>query len=99
MIYFCWVGEPQLQIYQGVFILSIAKAFFPLAEPVVVLRKQKKRPEGRFFHCDFLFELRNVAVFLARFALFAPQIYDYEDGADKIYGKKKDKRNENLRRV
>ena len=40
MIYFCWVGEPQLQIYQGVFILSIAKAFFPLAEPVVVLRKE-----------------------------------------------------------
>ena len=29
MIYFCWVGEPQLQIYQGVFILSIAKALFP----------------------------------------------------------------------
>ena len=39
MIYFCWVGEPQLQIYQGVFILSIAKAFFPLAEPVVVFVK------------------------------------------------------------
>ena len=29
LIYFCWVGEPQLQIYQGVFILSIAKALFP----------------------------------------------------------------------
>ena len=41
LIYFCWVGEPQLQIYQGVFILSIAKAFFPLAEPVVVLRTQQ----------------------------------------------------------
>ena len=39
LIYFCWVGKPQLQIYQGVFILSIAKAFFPLAKPVVVLRK------------------------------------------------------------
>ena len=49
MIYFCWVGEPQLQIYQGVFILSIAKAFFPLAEPVVVLRKQKSAENGGFF--------------------------------------------------
>ena len=51
LIYFCWVGEPQLQIYQGVFILSIAKAFFPLAEPVVVLRKQKNPP----FSADFCF--------------------------------------------
>ena len=55
MIYFCWVGEPQLQIYQGVFILSIAKAFFPLAEPVVVLRNQQKnRPpkSRRSVFCD-----------------------------------------------
>jgi hypothetical protein len=43
LIYFCWVGEPQLQIYQGVFILSIAKAFYPLAEPVDLLSLKKQR--------------------------------------------------------
>ena len=76
MIYFCWVGEPQLQIYQGVFILSIAKAFSPLAEPVVLLRKEKlcrryERNDGIVYmsptgmtYDDFYF--RNDAVTAAR---------------------------------
>lgn len=73
MIYFCWVGEPQLQIYQGVFILSIAKAFFPLAEPVVVLRKTSPRllTEGRACALCFAFCALRFAFCASHFVLCA----------------------------
>ena len=58
LIYFRWVGEPQLQIYQGVFILSIAKAFAHWQSQWLSFENKKRALQMQRAFCVFQFQIR-----------------------------------------